>query len=167
MSDETLLAEPGRSVDDALRNILLSVDHATACEAPPSFDWSRAIERVRAIQAEVQSITGRQFEIDENVQDGSFFTDLATYDEEPRPEGSILRHTVLALRFSAFGDLFTTWSVCSNDAKLDPRIIDRVISVARRAGFVYVVADDLEAEYTGSNPHLAGTSWWVRYFDYL
>ena len=105
----------------------------------------------------MESIAGRQFEIDENVQDASFFTDLGTYEDEPQ----------LALRFSAFGDLFTTWSVCSHESKLDPQIVEQVITVARRGGFNYVAADDLDAEYTGDNPHFAGTSWWIRYFDYV
>jgi hypothetical protein len=74
-------------VDKVLHRTPLNADHATACEAPPDFDWARVIERVRNIQPEVESITGREFEIDENVQDASFFTDLATCDCFPRHVG--------------------------------------------------------------------------------
>lgn len=154
-------------MDDEILNTLLQADHPNACEAPPGFNWAREIKRVRALQPLVESMTRRKFEIDEYVQDSSFFTDLGTFIDERHPTGGIHRHTVLALRFSAFGGLFTAWSVCRDEDELADETIERVVGAVRQAGFVFVAAEDLQCEYTGANPHLSGTSWWIRFFDYL
>ena len=154
-------------MNDQLLATLLPADHATGCEAPPDFEWELAMQAVRALRPIAETITGRSFEIDEQVQDASFFTDLAIYEDESSDQGGSIRHTILALRFSAFGNLFTTWSVCPDHAKLDAKMVQQLILVAEDAGLVYVCASDLDGEYTGPNLHFENTSWWTRFFDYL
>jgi hypothetical protein len=154
-------------VDEHVLNTLLQADHIAACEFPPGFNWESEMNRVRVLQPVVETITGRRFEIDENVQDASFFTDLGTYREKRTPYGGTLLHTILRIRFSAFGNLFTVGSVRSENEQLDRVTTQRVIDAAEDAGLVFVDADDLDCEYTGANPHLTGTSWWIRFFDYL
>ena len=157
--------------EDTLR-VLLGADDVDRCESPRGFRWETEMAKVRALGPVLERIAGRKFEVDENVQDASFFTDLGTYDTRARPQGGTLRFAVLTVRFSSFGRLFTVWSV-DDDAeavrgpKLPPEIVRAVIDAVGQQGYVYVDAEALHADYTGANPHLQGGSWWIRFFDYL
>ncbi len=117
----------------------------------------------------LEGITGQTLEIDDNVQDASFFTDLFIRDKEAVAEGSlrILRNTVLAIRFSSFGRLFTVWSACRDERQLAPNLTDQVIQFVASKGNTYVDGDSLEETYSGANPHLQGVTWGIRFFNYL
>jgi hypothetical protein len=147
--------------------LLESVDDAQACECPNNFDWHESISRVRALKSRLESIVGHEFVMDENVQDASFFTDLAILGQEHYVSGiGKAVGSRIVIRFSCFGKLFTIFST-SDDEKLDESIVDGIIAEVQRYGFIYVEADGLEEIYSGINPHLKGQTWWIRYFDYL
>jgi hypothetical protein len=151
---------------DTLRR-LRAVDAANpgCLEYPDGFNWPDELAQVRALAPIVERITGRTFQVDTQVQDASFLTDLATYDVVQRPG----RHTeliaVLAVRFSTFGRLFTIW--WSTATPLDPVVVTQVIDAVGERGYVYIDNDALGAAYTGIEPRLEGTSWRIRFFDYL
>jgi hypothetical protein len=96
------------------------------------------------------------------VQDASFFADLSL-----RRPGALPNHieTVVALRFSCFGNFFTTWSHCAAE-QLEPATIQQLVDAATGAGFCYVPITDLDEAYTGQHPTFANSSWWYRFFDY-
>jgi len=142
--------------------LLQSADDAVNCYSPPDFHWQQAIERVRQLKPQIEQAAGRPFEIDEHVQDASFFTDLALL--VPADEPRVIA-TVLAIRFSAFGDLFTTWTWGAE--QLPTPIVQEVITIVQGAGFHYVDAESLAEKYSGANPVFAGGTWWWRFFDYV
>ena len=154
-------------MDEILLSLLLEADDPNDTEYPSGFNWEGEVNRVRALRAIVEGIVGRRFEIDDNVQDASFFADLGLYEEHKNSRGSVVRQAVLAVRFSCFGNLFTVWSTCHDSVKLSQEVIDAVIKAVSDRGYTYVPAEELDSEYNGTNPHLRGSSWWIRFFDYL
>jgi hypothetical protein len=107
-------------------------------------------------------IAGRAFELDDRVQDATFFADLSVQRPGPKPNWI---DTVFAVRFSYFGMLCTTWSHCETE-RLPDEVVEELLAAVSRAGFKYVPAEPLAAPYTGRNPAFAGSSWWIRFFDY-
>lgn len=142
---------------------LHSADNQTEWESPFGFNWDEAISRVRRLKPEIEQLVGRPFEIDENVQDASFFTDLSLHTPSAKPN---FIDTVLAVRFSAFGNLFTVWSACSSE-QLPPSVVEQVIKTTENHGFIYVNADELNEPYTGQHEGFKTMSWWIRFFDYI
>jgi hypothetical protein len=155
---------------DTLR-VLLAADDPVQCEAPPGFDWEVEIEKVRELAPVLEHVTGRKFEVDDQVQDASFFAELGTYEDFPDAHGGKLRLAVLAVSFSSFGKLFTVWSAKGDEGRHisppPPEVTHRVIDAVRQRGYTYVDAASLDADYSGSNPAMKGKSWWIRFFDYL
>jgi hypothetical protein len=147
--------------------LLESVDDPQACECPSGFDWHSSMTRVRELKSRLESLAGQPFIMDENVQDASFFTDLAIVGRERYVSGiGKVVGSKIVIRFSCFGNLFTVYSTSENE-RLEESIVENIIAEVERHGFIYVEADGLEETYTGINPHLKGQSWWIRYFDYL
>lgn len=146
--------------------LLELADHETACEFPPGFDYRVSLKRVEELQPKLNAIVGKTFQLDLNVQDASFFTELAIF--EPSGYGVNAYHYVLGVRFSGFGNFFTVWSNSLSE-KIDEAKIAEVIAETEAAGFVYIDGETLERKYTGKNKYLAGNieNWWSRYFDYL
>jgi hypothetical protein len=141
------------------RALLAASDHPTACEAPPGWDRASALGRVLALVPELRRIANVELALDDDVQDASFFCNVACYREE-RPGLSV---PVVLVRFSAFGRLVSaTWS-----DDLDAQRGEELIAALRDAGFDHVSADELDEPYTGVNPHVFGQTWWIRFFDYL
>jgi hypothetical protein len=149
-------------VQSKVKQIVEAADDPRNAECPPGFDWQTAIERVRALLPQLEKISGREFAIDDNVQDASFFVDLSIHRPGARPKHT---DTVFALRFSCFSELFTTWSHCSTE-QLDVETIQRLIAAVSNAGFQYVPAEELDHPYAGRHPAYAGSSWWHRFFDF-
>ena len=96
------------------------------------------------------------------MQDASFFADFSLQRPGKKP-GWI--DTVIAVRFSCFGDLFTTWSHCASE-QLPAPIVDQIVAAVREAAFIYVPPEALEQPYSGAHPGFAGGTWWYRFFDY-
>src|SRR5262249_31079602 len=116
-----------------------------------------------ALQAELGRIAGRPFVLDDRAQDASFFADLSI--QRPGPRAGWI-DTVFAVRFSNFGRLFTTWSHCQAE-QLSEATAAALVAAVEHAGFRYVPASALDEQYAGRHPGLRGTSWWIRFFDYL
>ncbi|MBD2075485.1 hypothetical protein H6F86_16595 [Phormidium sp. FACHB-592] len=141
---------------------LQSADDPAEWESPVDFDWHEAMSRVRRLKPEIEQLTGRPFEIDENVQDASFFTELSLH----KPGGKLnFIETVLAIRFSAFGNLFAVWNRSSE--QFPPSVVEQVIKTTEHYGFIYVNADELDEQYTGQHEGFKTQSWWIRFFDYI
>src|SRR5262249_56170772 len=96
-----------RRMEPTVRVLLALADDPEHAEYPPGFDWSALQARVVALQPELERIAGRAFVLDDKAQDASFFGDLSIQRPGPKPNWI---DTVFAVRFSNFGDLFTTSS---------------------------------------------------------
>ena len=119
--------------------------------------------RVRRLQPELERLVGHGFELDVNVQDASFFTELSWHKSSTKPN---YIDTILALRFSAFGDFFTDWNRCSTE-QIAPLALAQIIGVAQNHGFVHISPSDLKETYAGKHPGFQMASWWYRFFDYV
>lgn len=148
-------------MDAGIRKVLDDNDCPEPNEYPLDFDWSATQARVAALKAELERITAREFEHDDGVQDATFCADLSL---ERRHTGNVIE-TVFALRFSNFGELFTTWQCCSSES-LPEDTVSRLIWEAEYAGFRFVPPEALDAPYDGRCSGFLGRSWWYRYFDY-
>jgi hypothetical protein len=158
-------------MNSAIRELLDSVDDPIHAEHPPGFDWDDLSARVERLKPKLERIAGRTLDLDDEVEAASFFGDLSTYrltEQEAalgrREHGRVLE-TVFAVRFSNFGSLFTTWSVCHAE-RLSDELVEELVKAVSSAGFVYVPTEALDEAYAGSNPAFAGATWWERFFDY-
>jgi hypothetical protein len=140
-------------------------DNLDRVEHPESYDWSGAMAQVRELIPIVEHLTGRTFAVDEQVQDASYLTDLATYDVVKRPGKHTELVAVLAIRFSNFGRMFTVW--WNTSTPLPAETVSRVIDVVRERGYLYVDSAALDASYSGGNPRWKGVSWYTRFFSYV
>lgn len=143
--------------------ILQAADDPVHAEQPAGFDWPAAIARVRAVIPELEQIARAPFVLDTNVQDATFFADLSI--QQPGSAPSQI-DTIIAFRFSSFGNLFTTWRPVAA-AQLARETLQQLIAAIERQGFIYVEAAQLHSPYTGSHLSFGQTSWWYRFFDWL
>lgn len=150
-------------MDPRTRQLLLDADDPVAYELPAGFDWTRAMTRVRALVPSLEAIVARPLTVDGNVQDASFFTEVACHREVSHPGMGCVLEPIIAVRFSCFGDLFTVVSA----AGVAPSVLEQVIARVADAGFVHVPASELSEPYTGRHPSFHTTTWWIRFFDYL
>jgi hypothetical protein len=144
--------------------LLKAADDPVQVEFPKGFDWKRdwprLVERVKAVIPDVEKILGRNLVLDTGPQDATFFADLSL------PYQHDSKYTVIALRFSYFGNLFTTWSVCQSES-IPRSKVKKIIAAVERHGFIYVDKNDLNEPYSGANPKFMRTPWWFRFFDYF
>lgn len=142
--------------------LLRSVDDPEPenCESPPGFNWTASMKRVRSLKPELEQIVGRHLDIDENVQDASFFTELAAHVPG---EDSI--ETAITIIFSAFGGLFTIWSSMPNE--IPEAAVQKAVDAVQRHGFRYVDTESLEEAYCGTNPVFQHSRWIDRFFSYI
>jgi hypothetical protein len=143
--------------------ILHAADHPTATEFPPGFDWAAGVGRVRALKPACDRVAGRIFDLDDNVQDASFFADIALH--APSQLRNVI-DTVFGLRFSCYGNLFTQLGPTGPE-RVPEVVAKQVIHLAVAEGFVFVPAQILEEPYTGENKIFLSENWWYRFFEYL
>lgn len=142
--------------------ILREADDPVDVEGESREGGEEAWRNVRALVPALEAILGKRLELDENVQDASFMTDIALREETaPR-----VWDALVAVRFSNFGRLYTVWTSYPS-WRIAPETVERIIGAVRAAGFVYVEAEELQEPYTGRNPALEGSTWWIRFFDYV
>jgi len=141
----------------------MAADDPAACEQPIGFDRDVAMEELRSLHPELAAILGEPLELDEQVQDASFFAELAFCIPGSQPRAL---DTVLAVRFSAFGRLFTIWSHCPTQP-IEAEQLAQIINTVESRGFRYVDTASLDEPYHGRNPLFGGSTWWYRFFDYL
>src|SRR5207245_2128784 len=107
---------------------------------------------VDSLVAELESITGHQLDVDRNVQDASFLTDVGLLDyryyNRATKSGAI--YYIFSFRFSNFGRLFTLhggeW-----EKRFDELNLRACCDLILSRGFVYVASDDLDTAYDGVN----------------
>jgi hypothetical protein len=144
---------------------LRRLDDPKSFEYPPEFNYRRAMARVANLRVVLSSLVGHPLEQDQNVQDASFFTDLYYRDPVPQEFAGIGKAiaTVVAVRFSCFGDLFSIWGN-SERYPLTQELVATIAEYVSGQGFVYVPSDLLDKE--SESPTGLGT-WALRYFDYI
>ncbi|HEY0557502.1 MAG TPA: hypothetical protein VGG20_24830 [Thermoanaerobaculia bacterium] len=135
---------------EALINLLHRLDDPMRGEAPAGFDRSDAIARFGEFAGGLAAAATVELASDTRIEDASFFAELG--------------FGTGALRFSSFGNMIAL----TPDAEPPPSLLEHILKLAPRHGYVFVPANELEQPYTGSNPGVMGIrDWWIRYFDYL
>jgi len=156
-------------MDTKVEATLRKHDDPVHCDSSPDFDYEDSMARVRALRPDLDAlVTPERFALDERIQDASFFAELALLSDAPSYEPALdtnVIETVLGLRFSCFGNLFTTYST-SQASKVASDKLQAIIAKAQEHGFIFIDGASLDEPYTGKNPDIKGT-WWKRYFDYL
>jgi hypothetical protein len=140
---------------------LRAADDPVEYEAPTNFNWRTAVDKVRNFKQKLQAHIERDLTLDDQVQDASFFADLAIYRQSAKL-GVI--ESALIVRFSTFGNLVTVYDVRSEEAPAET--VTRVIELVEQEGFSYVDRASLEEPYSGVHPYFAGYTWWYRFFEY-
>jgi hypothetical protein len=159
-------------MDRPVHNILIAADRLGEWEFP-SDNKENLWPAIDALLPELESITGYELDIDRNVQDASFLTDVGLLDsryyDRVKKSGAI--YYIFSFRFSNFGHLFTLhggeWEQRFEELNLS-KCIDKICS----SGFVYVHEDNLDSPYDGINGRespICGSplTWWIRFFDYI
>lgn len=121
---------------------------------------------VESLLPELSLITGLSLQIDYNVQDASFLTDLAAYEEVLNTEhGSSATVLIpsICLRFSNFGRMVAIYSGRPEHFLREP-MLHRLIAFLDGRRFVYV-PDELLGDQD-PRPRIFD-SWQIRFFDYL
>jgi hypothetical protein len=149
-------------MEPVVREVLDAADDPDHAEYPPGFDWAGLRARVAALQPVLERVAGRSFVLDDRAQDASFYADLSIQTTGERPNWI---YTVFAVRFSNFGDLFTTWNY--GPARLPDAVAAELVAAVEATGFRFVPPEALGEPYTGRNPGFRNTTWWIRFFDYV
>jgi hypothetical protein len=161
-------------MEPAVRERLEAADTRRGLERPPRFDGKGAIARVARLKPELERIAGSTFELDDSVEDATFFAELSIYRPFERvvlgfisPQRFML--SVVTVRFSAFGELFTMVSAFEPDdpERLPEELEAELVQAVSEAGFVYVSEQALGAPYTGTHRRFVGSTWWNRFFEYV
>jgi hypothetical protein len=145
---------------------LLAADSPLHWECPPDFDYPAELAAVDNLRPTFEAIIGHPVDLDRNVQDAAFFSELA-YQAAPRtmPIGSIIL-TYVAVRFSCFGRLVTIWGNVPETPISNTLELALAVELENR-GYCYVPAATLDEPYSGPNVHAASiATWWLRFFDY-
>jgi hypothetical protein len=152
-------------VKKELHDILLKFD-LPEFECPPDFDGTAAMSLVRRIQPELEAVLSLPLELNSNVQDASYFTELEVVEPAPGlPQGRTKRLTTrLSIRFSCFGRMAT---VCDWGQGIEAVRLSALGDLLSAHGFVYVPEAALQEKYDGRAwPGQGPPTWFRRYFDY-
>lgn len=152
-----------------IHDFLISVDEIGNWEFPNGGRWDLPFSEIRALKNDLEKISGKTLDLDKNVQDASFLTDLGLLDDRyyDREKGAGSLSYIFSIRFSNFGRMFTVhgseWPMSK-----EQYCLTEVIEYLQSKKYKYIPASDLDEPYDGINkPYVSGLSWWVRYFDYL
>jgi hypothetical protein len=152
-----------------IHGYLVSVDEKGNWEFPKDGRWDIPFDEVISIKPDLEKITGVTLDVDKNVQDASFLTDLGLLDERyyDREKKSGTLSYLFSIRFSNFGRMFTImgseWPENENKYSLG-----EVIEFLQHRDYKYIPEAELHEPYDGVNePFEPKLSWWIRYFDYL
>ena len=128
------------------------------------------MEEIDAMLPELESVFGLKLDVDRNVQDASFITDVGYLDDRyfDREKGSGALSYLFCFRFSNFGKLFTLFGSDLDEGSDTSAKVATAKQYIDSQGFVFVDADELEEIYDGKNEPFDGKlTWWIRFFDYL
>lgn len=159
-------------MDHAVHQILTAADRLNEWEFP-SVDNVDLWPIIDSLVHELEAVTRHTLDVDRNVQDASFMTDVGLLDDRhyDRKTGTGAICYVFSFRFSNFGRLFTLhggeW-----EQRFEEFNLGKCFELIRARGFVYVAADDLDTAYdgiNGPNNPIDGTplTWWIRFFEYI
>ena len=144
-------------------SLLQLVDDPIRVEASKDFKRDVEIDRVIRVQEELEQIVNLTFSLDDKIEDAPFYAELRSHN---RSHYSKQEETILGIRFSSFGNLFTIWNYPST-LQLSAEVVDGIVGIVGRSGFVYISFEYLQEAYNGSNSTFFGKSWFERYFDYI
>jgi hypothetical protein len=148
-------------MQQTVRELLEAVDDPDHPEHPPGFDRSALHLRLLALQPVLERIAARPFVPDDDWRDTPFFGDLGTAQQDAGYRGLA---PALHLRFSNFGELFTTWGF--GGGCVPEHVVLELVAATERAGFRFVDDGELYDEpYSGRNPWFQGANWSQRYFS--
>jgi hypothetical protein len=146
---------------------LLDADDDVHWECPREFDYLTELANVERLRPELESIVGRMFELDRNVQDAAFFTELASRTPPLQTRAGRVILSNVAIRFSGFGRLVTVWGNVPESLPSDT-LKTALATVLEARGYKYIPEIALEEAYQGHNQHEAQIdTWWSRFFDYV
>jgi hypothetical protein len=120
---------------------------------------------VTRLQRKLQVIAGKEFLLDDGVEDATFWGDLDVVRVKSGERGSTVIETAWGVRFSNFGSLITTMSNCPTE-RLSDRVIAELLQALSYAGFHHVPFEVLGEPSSGRNSYFVGSTWWYRFFDY-
>jgi hypothetical protein len=152
------------------KRILLEADEKGHWEFPPNSAQGTSMEEIDAMLPDLERVLGVKLDVDRNVQDASFLTDVGYLDDRSydREKGCGALCYLFSFRFSNFGRMFTLFGSCLDDGGgtfIKAMAARRYIEAE---GFTFVDADELEEFYDGKNePFDNKLTWWTRFFDYL
>jgi hypothetical protein len=159
-------------MDKDTHDILVDADRLNEWEFPSdSIDdlWAD----IEALLPMLESITCRKLDVDRNVQDASFLTDIGLLSDRyyDRKKRAGVIYYMFSFRFSNFGRLFTLHGGESGE-RYQEFHLSECIDLIKSRGFVYIRADDLDSPYdgiNGSDNPISGSplTWWIRFFDYI
>jgi len=156
-------------MNSELHKYLVEVDELGNWEFPKDGCWDTPFKEIKAVKENIENIIGSSLDLDSNVQDASFLTDLGILDERYQEwEKGIITYTYLfSFRFSNFGSMFTVygseWPQCGTKYHLS-----EAIEFLESKNYKYIPKLELSELYDGVNkPYEQGLTWWTRYFDYL
>ena len=142
-------------MDEKLKQLLSSIDSVDDYESPDYFNYTLELEKVKKLKIILDQLLGLTLEIDNYVQDASFFTTLSFVHDNLCD---------IAIRFSNYGNL-TSIYIYKLEAKLPIKVL---IQTLEDNGYVYVSCDALEVPYDGIDKNVFdGGTWWDRYFNYV
>ena len=152
-----------------LHDLLISADEKGQWEFPKNFRWDKRMKNLQEVKVEFETIFGFELDIDKNVQDASFTSDIGLLDDSfyDRKTGTGALRYIFSFRFSNFGNLYTVKGV-NNPKNVYKDKIDKCNQILGEKGFVFIDGSEVDEEYDGLNkPFEEGLTWWTRYFDYL
>ena len=161
-------------MDQAVRDILTAADRLDEWEFPANgYDYDSLWAELDAIAPQLESIVGFTLDVDRNVQDASFLTDVGLLDNRyyNRQLHSGVIHYIFSFRFSNFSRLFTLHGA-EWEQRYDELRLGECLRLLRDNNFIYVPADALDSPYdgvNGSDNPISGSpmTWWIRFFDYI
>jgi hypothetical protein len=112
----------------------------------------------------LEEFCGREFALDDQVQDATYFASLVIEKREETPFPHVT--AVIEIPFSNFGNLFT---LAGNSQKetLEQSVIADIVSRLESFGFRFVDGRSLDEPYDGPNASFHGATWRDRFFNYL
>ncbi len=163
-------------MENSVREILLSVDDEVECEWPVSFKRKEALKGVLTIQPQIETTLNCKLELDDTIQDASYFASLALWKHipadpnlytAPNVKRGGMNYAIIYISFSSFGNLVTIGSSADEIDQFPNEIIDKVVKSLNQNGYIYISKSDLLEKYCGGNPNFEGATWGERYFSVL
>jgi hypothetical protein len=148
--------------------LLQQHDDAKNWEYPLGFDYHAATTRFAKCAEALSTALGipGKSETGSAIQDASFHSQIFVPLTDER---------YAMVRFSNFGDMvsvgtcyFGEMAPDRNDEPIPAAVLNTIVEVLEKEGYVYVPPEVLMQPYTGKNPGVTGIrDWWIRYFDWV